>query len=204
MFQKLGIAALVSVLVAPCAEERKEVYRFDTADYRIEMTVAFYPPWLGRKLDFLNSEEPKQLCYSGNGDSRSCVERFVGAVASATYRFRPRRRNTPQAATFREVVTVLAQAPGLAGRAPFKLEQPLAQGVGTDIQVFGYDESEVDEPKREALRSEWRGYWRDYRQELFVNRDSEPFAVLEWKHTVQRIEVIRAAGRSSLQANIVR
>jgi hypothetical protein len=187
------IAPLMCVLVVPCsAKERKEVCRFDTADYWIEMTVAFYPPYLGGRLDFLNSAEPgKQLCYSGDGDSRSCVERFVGAVASATYRFQPRRRNIPQATTFR-VVTVLSQAPGLAERAAYEREQPLARGVGTDIQAFGYDESEVPEPKRGALRSEWSGYWRAYRQELFVNRDSEPFAVVEWKHTVQKIEVVRA------------
>ena len=78
----------------------------------------------------------------------------------------------------------------------------MAQGVGTDVQAFGYDESEVGEPKREALRSEWRGYWRAYRQELFVNREGEPFAVVEWKHTVQKIEVIRVAGRPSLRTNM--
>jgi hypothetical protein len=200
MFHKSCIAwisPLMCVLVVACAaKERKEVYRLDTADYRIEMTVAFYPPYLGGRLDFLNSAEPgKQLCYSGDGDSRSCVERFVGAVASATYRFQPRRRDIPQATTFREVVTVLSQTPGLAERAPYEREQRLARGVGTDIQAFGYNEIDVAGPERDASRSQWRGYWRVYRQELFVNQDSEPFAVVEWKHTVQKIEVVRAAGR---------
>jgi hypothetical protein len=93
------------------------------------------------------------------------------------------------------VVTVLSQTPGLAERAPYEREQRLARGVGTDIQAFGYNESDVAGPERDASRSQWREYWRAYRQELFVNQDSEPFAVVEWKHTVQKIEVVRAAGR---------
>ncbi len=187
--------------MAPCgAQEREAVYRCDTVDYRIEMTVRFFPPYLGRRLAFYSDTEPgKERCYSGNGDSRSCVEQFVGAMAMVTYRFQPRLRNVPQPATFREVVKVLAQAPGLADRAPYLLEQPLVRGVGTDIQAFGYDESEVAEQSRAALRSEWRGLWRVYRQELFVNGDSEPFAVVEWKHTLERIQVVRTEGQPVLE-----
>ena len=177
------------------AHEREAVYRLDTADYRIEMTVQFYPPYLGRKLSFHSSAEPgKELCYSGNGDSHSCVERFVGAVAAVTYRIRARRRNVSQAATYRELVKVEAQSAGLGDRSPYQREQPLRRGVGTDIQAFGYDESEVAAPVRDAMRAEWRGLWRVYRQELFLNGASEPFAVVEWKHTTDRIEVVRAAG----------
>ena len=82
-------------LVLPCgAQEREAVYRLDTANYRIEMTVRFFPPSLGGRLVFYSSANPgKELCYSGNGDSRSCVERFVGALATVTYRFQPRRKN---------------------------------------------------------------------------------------------------------------
>jgi hypothetical protein len=72
----------------------------------------------------------------------------------------------------------------------------LVHGVGSDIQAFGYDESAVAEPERAALRAESRArMWRVYRQELFLNGDSEPFGVVEWKHTLDRIEVVRATGR---------
>ena len=37
--------------------------------------------------------------------------------------------------------------------------------------------------------------WVVYRQELFVNGDSEPFGVVEWKHTLNRIEVVRTTRR---------
>ena len=185
------------LIMTPCgAQEGRTVYRFETPDYRIEMTVEAHPPYLGRRLAFYSLAQPgKELCYSGNGDSSSCIERFVGSVASVTYRFKSQRREARQAATFREVVEVLAQAPGLSGREPYLREQPLVRGVGSDIQVFGYDESEVEEQARTALRSDWRRLWRVYRQKLFVNGDREPFAVIEWRHTLERIDLLGTAGR---------
>jgi hypothetical protein len=67
--------------------------------------------------------------------------------------------------------------------------------MGSDIQAFGYDEVTVAKPERAARRAEWRGMWRIYRQELFLKGNSEPFGVVEWKHTVNRIEVVQATGR---------
>jgi hypothetical protein len=102
----------------------------------------------------------------------------------------------PAATAFREVVKVLSQSEGLDERPPFIREQKLIQGVGSDIQAFGYDESAVAESERAALRAESRArMWRIYRQELFLNGDSEPFGVVDWKHTLNRIDVVRATGR---------
>jgi hypothetical protein len=183
--------------------EREVVYRFDTSKYRIEMTVGFYPPYLGRRLSFHNSREPdNEQCYSGSGDSVSCVAQFVGAVAVVTYRFQPQQSGVAQAATFWENVTVVSQSAGLAIRAAYRREQRLARGVGSDIQAFGYDESQVAQPARAATRTGWRGLWRVYHQELFVNSESEPFAVVEWKHTVHRIEVIRTVGPANLGTHV--
>ena len=197
MFRGLCIVAAVWLIAARCgAQNRETIYRFKTADYKIEMSVRPFPPYLGQRLSFHNSANPgMQVCVSGNGESGSCVEKFVGSLATVTYRFKPRRRDVRPPATFREVVNVLAQSPELAGRDSYVREQPLLQGVGTDIQAFGYDESGVAQPECEALRSQWRGLWRIYRQELFLNGDSEPFAVVEWKHTTNRIEVVRTVGQ---------
>jgi hypothetical protein len=198
MLRKSQIFLLGWLVLGPCgAQEREAVYRLDTADYRIEMTVRFFPPYLGGRLVFYSSaNRGKELCYSGNGDSSSRIERFVGAVAAVTYRFQPRRKDLRAATAFREVVKVLSQSEGLDERPPYILEQPLVQGVGSDIQAFGYDESAVAEPERAALRAESRArMWRIYRQELFLNRDSEPFGVVYWKHTLNRIDVVRSTGR---------
>jgi hypothetical protein len=198
MLRRSQIVLLGWLVSGPCgAQELVAVYRLDTADYRIEVNVRFFPPYLGRRLTFSSSANPgKELCCSGNGDSSSCIERFVGALAAVTYRFQPRRKNVPAATAFREVVKVLSQSEGLDERPPYIREQRLVQGVGSDIQAFGYDESPVAEPERAALRAESRArMWRIYRQELFLSGDSEPFGVVDWKHTLNRIDVVRSTGR---------
>jgi hypothetical protein len=197
MLRKSRIVFLGWLIFGLCgATDREVICRLDTSDYRIEMTVRYFPPYLGTRLAFHSDANPeKELCYSGNGDSSSCIERFVGALATVTYRFQPRRRGVPAARTFREVAKVLAQSEGLDFRPPYVREQTLANGVGSDIQAFGYDESEVAEPRRAALRAESRArMWRIFRQELFLHGDHEPFGVVEWKHTLDRIEMIRATG----------
>jgi hypothetical protein len=178
-------------------QERDAVYRLDTTDYRIKMSVRLFSPYLGTRLAFHGDANPgKELRYSNNGDASSCIERFVGALATVTFRFQPRRPGVPAAATFREVAKVLAQSEGLDNRPPYVREQRLANGVGSDIQAFGYDESNVAESEREALRAESLArMWRVFRQELFLNGDEKPFAVVEWKHTLNRIEVVRVTGR---------
>jgi hypothetical protein len=190
------------MLLRPCgAQERVEVYRLDTTDYRIQMSVRFDLPYMGRQLAFRSRANPKQLlCYSGNGDSSTCLESFVGAVAVVTYRFQPRRKQIAAAATFRELVKVLAQSEGLDKRPTYVREERLVKGVGCDVQAFGYDESTVAESERAALRAESRfRTWRLYRQELFLNGDSKPFAVLDWKHTLDRIDLLRVTGRTGVQ-----
>jgi hypothetical protein len=207
--RQLAAAVAWMVIVIPnagCAKSLEtqddgqvRIYRLDTEDYRIEMTIRFLPPYLGRRLTLFNTANPGQpLCSPENVDSRSCVEsvvRFVGSLAAVRYRFHPRLPHISAAATCREVVKVLAQSEGLDARPAFTREQPLVRGMGSDIQAFGYDESDVAEPQRAAVRAERAKLWRVYRQELFVNRDKEPFAIVEWKLTLDRIEVIRVAGR---------
>jgi hypothetical protein len=197
VLRKSHIVLLKLLVLTPCgAQEREEVYRLDTADYRIEMKIRFYKPYLGERLVLYSSQNTgKELCYSGNGDSSSCIERFVGALAAVTYRFQPRRRNVPGAAAFREVVKVLSQSEGLDERPTFIREQSLVHGIGSDIQAFGYDEGAVAEREQAARRAEWLRMWRVYRQELFLNGDAEPFGVVEWKHTLHRIEIVRVKGR---------
>src|ERR1700730_17234536 len=104
MLRKSRIVLLGCLVLGPCgAQEHESVYRLDTADYRIDMAVRFFPPYRGGRLVFHSSANPgKEVCYSGNGDSSSCIERFFGALASVTYRFQPRRKNLPAAKTFRE------------------------------------------------------------------------------------------------------
>src|SRR5579864_7755004 len=59
VLRKSQIVLLRLLVLTPCvAQEREEVYRLDTPDYRIEMNVKFFAPYLGKRLVFYNSQNP--------------------------------------------------------------------------------------------------------------------------------------------------
>jgi hypothetical protein len=70
-------------------------------------------------------------------------------------------------------------------------------GRGSDLQAFGYDESPLLPPQRPAEREVARTAWRRYRQELYVDKDRQPFAVVEWLHTMTRIHILRVGAPPS-------
>src|ERR1035437_7973429 len=67
----------------------------------------------------------------------------------------------------------------------------LVNGVGSDLQVFGYDEGPLPPDKRAAERAVARAAWRRYRQELYLDQDRQPFAVVCWHHTTTGIRILR-------------
>ena len=73
MVLKSRIVLLGWLVLGPCgAQEREKVYRLDTTDYRIEMTVRPLSPYVGGRLVFYSSANPgTEQCYSGNGNSSS-------------------------------------------------------------------------------------------------------------------------------------
>lgn len=192
MLTRSNLVLLGCLSLGPCvAQESTEVHRLDTPDYRIEMAVHYYPPYLGRQLSFRSVANPQELlCYSTDGSS-ACMEKFVGALAVVKYQFQARRKQALLATTFREVVEVVAQSDGLVGRPPYSREVRLIEGEGSDIQAFGYDESSVPETELAALRTAAGAtQWVIYRQQVFLNDDREPFVVVLWKHTLNRIEKV--------------
>lgn len=185
-------AAVVSQAASPREQDVK--YGFATRDYSIEMKVAFYEPYAGRRLAFSSSiDAQKEFCYSADGGiTDKCMERFVGALAVVTYVVRLANGGTPRPVTIREFVTVLAQSPELPARAPFSMTQRLVAGVGSDIQVFGYDENPLRHAVRALTRRQAQAlWWRLCRQELYVDDDTKPFAILEWKYTLGRVSIIQ-------------
>ena len=79
-----------------------------------------------------------------------------------------------------------------AGEGSVPAGATVGGGVGSDIQAFGYDENEVAEAARPGLRSEWKGLWRIYRQELFFIRKRRPFVgrLISRRHSIRR-EMVR-------------
>lgn len=175
------------------AQQTQTTYGFATEQYIIEMTIVFLEPYAGRRLVFYSSVNPqKPLCYSGDGTLGKCLNSFVGAAAVVRYSVRHPDGNPPDRTAIREHVAVLAQSSGLPERPSVIKTVELANGIGSDLQVFGYDESDVKKSERIAVRLQAsHALWRLYRQELYIAAEEKPFAVVEWKHTLDRIRILR-------------
>jgi hypothetical protein len=188
------LLSLASISQATSAPEKDITYGFATRDYLIEMKITFVDPYVGQRLTFSSSLDPgRELCFSaGDGRTGPCIERFVGAVAVVTYSVKLANGGTPSLVSIRERVTVSAQSPGLPQRAPFSMTQKLVKGIGSDLQVFGYDEGPLKKatriPTRKQAQSTW---WRLCKQELYVDEETKPFAIVEWKHTLNRVSIIQ-------------
>jgi len=172
------IQACVLLSLAGPPPPLEATYGFATADYLVEMRIRFLNPYLGRPLVLYSSVEP--------GKPIQDFPQFVGAAAIVTYEVKP-----PKRAAIREHVTVLSQSPRLAARAPFSKTQALIEGTATDLQVFGYDEGAVKPRDRGRTRAHMRTQWVLYRQKLYMDWDEKPFAIVEWKHTLDRISIVR-------------
>jgi hypothetical protein len=66
----------------------------------------------------------------------------------------------------------------------------LPGGGLSDLQVFGYDEARMAPEDRARSRRDNERICRQFRQELYLNFDPLPIAVIEWRHSLGRIEVV--------------
>jgi hypothetical protein len=177
-------------------------YGFSTAKYSIDMRVSFPAPYEGKRLVAYRSTDPeKEVCLSTESGGSGCTENFVGALAFVAFEVKRVVDGRPAAASIREVVTLVGQSPGMPGRPPFIMSIGLANGIGSDVQVFGYDESPLPPVERAAEREVAKAAWRLYRQELYMDKDRQPFAVIEWLHTTTRIRILRVDAPSSPMMN---
>ena len=174
-------------------QQTKITYGFATENYVIEMTGEFPRPYAGRRLVVYSSLDPgTEACYSGDGiRAGKCVEHFVGAVAIVKYSVREGNGKPPRSALIQEKVDVIAQSRDLPHRPTFCTTQQLVNGIGSDIQVFGYDEERVKKGERPRTSVLALQSWRRFRQALYINQDAKPFAVVEWMHTLRRISIVR-------------
>ena len=167
-------------------------YEFATAKYAIQMRVSFPPPYEGKRLAVLRSTRPGHRdCLSAQIGVSGCTEHFVGAMALVDFAVRRVANGKPATAVIREVVTVMEQSPGLPDRPPFVMRIRLIDGIGSDLQAFGYDESPAPPAERPAERELAKTAWRHYRQELFIDKEPRPFAVVEWMHRTTGIHILR-------------
>jgi hypothetical protein len=176
-------------------------YEFTTEKYAVEMRVSVSAPYEGERLVLYSDGDPgKDVCPPIAASSR-CIENFVGALAAVEFKVTRVVDGKPASTSIREIVTVVDQSPGLPERPPYAMSVPLINGIGSDLQAFGYDEGPLPASGRAAEREAARTAWRRYRQELYLDADRQPFAVIEWHHTISRICILRVDRAPGLGRN---
>jgi len=175
--------ACVLLSLAGSPPQPEITYGFATSDYIVEMTIRFLNPYSGRRLVFYSNVDPEEPSQD--------FQQFVGAAAIVTYVVKLPDGKLPHRSGIRESVTVLTQSSGLPTRPPFSKTQALVKGTATDLQVFGYDEAPVRPVDRGRTRTHMRTQWRLYRQKLYIDQDEKPFAIVDWKHTLDRISIVQ-------------
>jgi hypothetical protein len=178
-----GAAALA--LVSPAAAKDNETYRFRTADAEIEMTIEFHDGYTSRGFWFGEQISKRNNCLSAGGEEgRNCMAGFRGSLAIARYRVR-RRLHPPAELVMREHVRTIDRDIRLPDRPPFERSIVLENGVGSDLQAFGYEAAPADEPFPHRY-----GPWYLYRQDLYLEPHGVPFLTVYWKHALASIRVL--------------
>ena len=189
--------AVMAFLQGRGASGEPQRHTFTSGDHIITMDVRFADPYVGKRLAFRSDIDPrKEICLVGNGEAGACPTRFVGSVATVTYTVKRAGGKLRGKTSIREYVTVTSQSPDLPPRSPLDKTQVLMNGAISDLQVFGYDESEIAEGAREAERQRSKDrLWQLCHQELYLNGETVPFATISWRYTLDAIEILRAQGR---------
>jgi hypothetical protein len=171
-------------------------HTFLAGDRIITLDVRFFEPYQGSRLVFYRGEDTQNpICWSGDGQEGECPAHFVGVVTTVTFTVNGATGKLRGKTAIRESVTVTSQSPDLPPRAPIERTQGLVDGAVTDVQAFGYDETDIPEGERETVRKQAKErLWRVCRQELYLNSQKLPFATIIWRYTLDKIQILRVEG----------
>lgn len=152
------------------------------------MSVEFYDRYSSNGFWFDSHGTGRQFCLSSSGEEGgNCLTKFSGSLAVARYHIRFRSR-TPDLIALREHVRTVDRDSRLSLRAPFERTLELQGGVASDIQAFGYEtDASVPDWISAAQAHE---PWCLFRQDLYFDKQSAPFLVIHWKHTLSAISLL--------------
>ncbi len=161
-------------------------FRFATPEHEVSMKVEFPSVYRGEPLAFYGNEGPStRRCLTDH-----CIDRFYGAVAVVNFQVTKAHAKASKPTSLREVVTILEQSADLPATPKLELTKKIVNGQIGDIQLMGYDEDQIPSAERERMRQEAPvRMWRRVRQELYLNGAAKPFAVVEWRHTMQGVSI---------------
>ena len=160
----------------------------------LTLNVSFLPSFRGARLAFKRgTQDDADQCFTADpGPTAKCPEKFVGAVALAEYSVRLRNGRPARDFHLRERVTTIDRHPDFPRRELFERTAHMLKGIISDLQSFGYDEEGIPAGAKAQEREAADKVWGIYRQELYANDDKRPFAIIEWRHSIRSITLVRA------------
>jgi hypothetical protein len=172
---------------APETSGNETVYRLETNEGEVQMSVEFFDRYKSGGLWFKERFANKRFCFSGSGkEDSNCVANFTGSIAIARYKLHAAA--SPKSMVIREQVRTIDHDSRLATRPPFERTIELQQGVASDIQAFGYQTAKSPEPAADHSTSP--DPWCLLRQDLYFNGEKSPFLVVHWKHSLSAIRLL--------------
>jgi hypothetical protein len=183
-----SIAALGLTPQIGMSEKRQEpVFRFLTPVCEVRMSVQYFAGSSINGFHFRDDLTNRTFCLSADGEQdRDCLNRFVGSMAIAHYRFRSRlQAGTPL--HLRERVLTIDHDRRISPRAPFERVMAVERAAVSDIQAFGYN---GDYAEQTTSNPNLLAVWYFVRQDLYLNDQATPFLVVHWKHTLDFISLL--------------
>jgi hypothetical protein len=185
----LGIATLRS----SAASRDQDVYRFATDGCDIRVRVEFHDRYSSRGFWF-NDPFNRPFCLSPEGEkARNCAAKFVGSLAIARYEIRCRSKDR-RISMLREHVRNIDCDDRVEPRPPYDRKIELHRGTASDIQAFGYTDTEKTATAYDSVSP-----WYYFRQDLFLEAETAPFLILHWKHAlnaIRMLDIMPAGGTS--------
>jgi hypothetical protein len=178
-------ATAASVRPGLTVRNDEQTHKFQTADFDIGITIEFHDRYSSRGFWFQDESRQREFCLSANGEQgRNCLKNFEGSLAIAKYSIRPRsKQHTP---ALSEHVRTIDYDPRLAWRPPFHRAITLQHGQASDIQAFGFE----SESGSRAQTPQSANLWYLLRQDLYLETQASPFAILYWKHALNAIRIL--------------
>jgi hypothetical protein len=183
----IGIAALTGLFAYQIQE-----FTFLAQNDLITVRAEPLKPFLGVPLALYSHRE--KLCFSTELGLRGCSEHFVGAVTLVQFVAHNSKGKRVMTGEIYERVVLIDKSPGAPNRPTFTKSVRFLNGIASDIQLFGYDEDDIAPTERAQSREDARRDWTYFRQELYWNRQRQPFAVIDWLHTIDSIRLVCVAG----------
>ena len=160
------------------------VYRFQTSECTVRMTVEFFPSGFAGGFRFRDQVANRGFCLSAGGnENQDCLSDFSGSMAIVTYLFHS-SHHFDKPSVLRESVVTIDHDSRMTPRPVFEKTLAIEQGTVSDIQAFGYD------PQDPAFRAQPLSLWCLLRQNLYLNNRADPFLIVHWKHTLDSITMV--------------